>query len=153
MNTQGSSSMEEGFEIIDEDEQMAAMMEESNKKSIELMKDNLEKYLKKNRSNSTFKLWIAESDPDSVRINPRLRYKDSIQRKIWNESDGIKLFELDQLPELTPKESHATCGWPSGPNITVGKAKKRKTRKIRKQKRKSRKVKKQKGRKTRRGRK
>ena len=144
--------MVEDFEIIGEDEQMAAMMNEmadiSNKQSLDLMKDNLNQYLKKNRSISTFKSWIAESDPDSIRINPRLRYKDSIQRKIWNESKGIKDFVLDKVSELTPNENHSSCGWPPDSNRTIGRAKKRKTRKVRKQKRKSRKIKKQKGRKT-----
>lgn len=142
---------EEALELVDGMEaMMGEMAHAAQEQAAKELEYSLVRYIKKNRHDSTFKGWIAESDPESVRINPRLRYADSHQLRIWNNSEGVKTFGLSKVGVLSKDElhdDHALCGWPPGPKKNTGSAKKRK------QKRKSRRVKKEKKRKTRRGRK
>uniref|UniRef100_A0A6C0AXN1 Uncharacterized protein n=1 Tax=viral metagenome TaxID=1070528 RepID=A0A6C0AXN1_9ZZZZ len=129
--------MEEEFEEITDMDAAEAAIAESNAQSIQALNDDLQSYLKLNRTNSTFKGWLAEYSPEDVRINPRLRYEDSVQRNIWNNSNANKMFGAPLVPPLTPHESHQSCGWPSGPDSRglFGGSKSKKLRKSRKSKR------------------
>ena len=129
--------MDEEFEEITDMDAAEAAIAETNALSIQALNDDLQSYLKLNRTNSTFKGWLAEYSPEDVRINPRLRYEDSVQRNIWNNSNANKTFGAPLVPPLTPHESHQSCGWPSGPDSRglLGGSKSKKLRKLRKSKR------------------
>ena len=152
-------SSDEGFENIDRDEvEMGMEAQATNNESKNRMISDLQEYIKTNGKKSTFVGWIAHTDDESIRINPRLRYKDSIQRIAWNDTIKIErsLFRSGnsglQLPEsraIKATDAHADCGWPKTPLTIVASAKKINRRKSRKGK----KPKKRKTRKTRRGRK
>ena len=153
-------SSDEGFENIDRDEvEMGMEAQATNNESKNRMISDLQEYIKTNGKKSTFVGWIAHTDDESIRINPRLRYEDSIQRIAWNDTIKIErsLFRSGnsglQLPEsraIIATPAHENCGWPG--KDKQGGAKKINRRKSRKGK-KPKKPKKRKTRKTRRGRK
>ena len=128
---------EEEFEEINEMDAAEAAIAETNAQSIQALNHDLQSYLKLNRTNSTFKGWLAEYSPEDVRINPRLRYENSVQRNIWNNSNANKIFGAPLVPPLTPHQSHQSCGWPSGPELRrfVGGSKSKKLRKSKRTKR------------------
>ena len=155
-------NFEKDMQIIDRDDvEMEQEVDNTNNISKQGMIESIMNYIDTNKKKSTFEGWIAHTERESIRINPRLRYEDSSHRNAWNNTiniegstwrKGYKVYGLPESSAIIGSSEHATCGWPKTPLTIVASAKKINRRKSRKGK-KPKKPKKRKTKKTRRGRK
>ena len=94
--------VEYGFTMISDDDIANLIVIEAKKAAIDLMQNDLWKYLVNMGTQSTFKGWIAHICPENVTIDKRLEMPKSEWHAIWNsgieEYNNIVSYDTS-LPE------------------------------------------------------
>lgn len=104
--------VEYGFILVSDDEIARALVNETKEMAINLMKNDLRKYLTSMKTQSTFKGWIAHICPENVKIDKRLELPRSEWHTLWNKEivqyNSVAIYEhsLEKQSNKKRKLSH-----------------------------------------------